>query len=274
MKFLDVHPAFNAGGYFTTNEAPELFARLLGERQFTRGGGICSGGEVALFVLLPRCNEVVLVDHAYHSLTVAFAKFLLLDLLAPQEFLRLLLEESFTVASRQVQQLLKDNEFRIPATLRSHLSISSDPNDGTFSQHGIASLRYEYKNYPDALEALTAARGKLANVTLLHGDLQDLRAYAPLDVLYLSNAMEHSNRDRRSPQLNEFKDVIPAGGILLGTGGGGFGGTRWDSPTGRTVRIDITNVWAELPTAQGRTHWYHRMLQRKQTVPELSEVAS
>src|SRR3990167_2283926 len=76
--------------YKFTNEAPEEYIKLLGERTFQRGAGICSGGEVPLFVLMPRCDEVIAIDHSLGSLAAAYIKVVMLGHLGPKGMLNAL----------------------------------------------------------------------------------------------------------------------------------------------------------------------------------------
>src|SRR3990167_8136610 len=53
-KFIDVHPAYNSSGYIVTNEEPETLRGFIAGKKLKRSGGIASGGEILLSVLLPQ----------------------------------------------------------------------------------------------------------------------------------------------------------------------------------------------------------------------------
>src|SRR5688572_33269006 len=79
VRFED-KATYDTAGYYTTNEEPEVHRELLRGIRVRRAAAIASGGEVALFSVLPHVSrELVLIDHSYQSMAMAMAKAMLLE---------------------------------------------------------------------------------------------------------------------------------------------------------------------------------------------------
>src|SRR5437899_10670379 len=82
MTFEDIHPAYTPTGeqYIVTNEEPDIHRFLLRGKTIKRAAAIAGGGEISLFLLLPRVREeLVSVDHSYAALAAFYVKALLLE---------------------------------------------------------------------------------------------------------------------------------------------------------------------------------------------------
>jgi len=239
--FEDKHPQFNGtSGYTITNEEPELFARMLGKRRFKRAAGIASGGEIPIQVLLPRSDEVLAIDHAYQPLAYSYMKTLMIESLGINKFQKLLLETS----GKYYPELVKlgmELAAMLPEPLNKHLPITS-VNSSFF-----AGMRKEWL----VLRGLRKIDAKLDKLTLIHGDLTDLGQYGQVDCLYISNAIQHTNRTLKAPELADFAPLVVDGGILMGTGNELLSAAL------------LGNAWKPLQNIMGtRTSWQHIIIEK------------
>lgn len=208
--FEDLHPSFNGSTQFRcTNEEMVLHERLLDDAKFEVAGGISGAGEVPIAVLLPRSKKVFAVDHNYGSLAVAYLKALLLDSLGGRGFKALILEQTHTdlaAACRKVQA-------EMPEILR--VQVVWEGDYPTLSSGCYQEIRREWAMIPDTV--VERARRNLANLTLAHGDLRDLRRFWPLECLYVSNAVGEYHTDRYSkvPSLADMAPLVREGGKML-----------------------------------------------------------
>ena len=125
------------------------------------------------------------------------------------------------------------------------------------------------KEVPDDLEAVLPQ--VLGRLTLVHGDLQDVAAEGPFDILYGSNTHEHSGRGGSwskvaagaSPRLGlkSYTELVKPGGHLLATG------TFTYAPN---ALRDHTSNWKQLVTTHAG-NWHHHLLER---LPPVAEVAA
>lgn len=66
--------------YTCPNEDAVTWRQLVGRKKLTRAAGVCSGGEIGLFSILPRVSEeLILVDHSKVPLACAILKSLLIQ---------------------------------------------------------------------------------------------------------------------------------------------------------------------------------------------------
>lgn len=234
--FEDHHAAFNAAsGYHVTNEEVDIYNTLLGRRRFTRMGGIAGGGEVPLFVMLPRADEVIVVDHSYQSLAACYLKAMLLaahGMVGAKD----LFEDGYSKASKDAVEAIKAEA---PASLATYLH-------GYSSYEGSA-IRREWHLAGDRNIKLAAAN--IHKLRLIHGDLQDLAPFGPFDCLYVSNAHDHGNRHQKSPTLTNYAALVTGRGSLL--------------MTGTLYTADGRDLWKDTKTVKGyRTSWEHRLMTR------------
>ena len=205
--FLDVHPAFNgAETYKCTNEEAMAYRVLLNRKSFKTTGAIASSGDVLLSALLPRSEKVYAVDHNNSSIAVAMLKAIMLDQMGVRAFKALLIDQSFNQFYKKASTFVSE----MPPALQSGLTRHGA---SVLNSHDYTDLRREWLNYPDG--ALETSRRRLDAVTFVHGDLQDLAQFGPMDLLYVSNACEHRNRDGKSPTLKYLSPLVREDGTLL-----------------------------------------------------------
>lgn len=209
VTFKDLN-TYNAAysGYQMTNEEPELISKLLKGQKFEKGGGICGGGDLLLQVFLPRCKEMVVVDHSYNSLSATWIKMLLLSTLGPRGFLDLIAQNNYTAGQAAIDKLLKDlsTSVAIPNMLPQVLEYY-------YWNWNEVEMKREWKHATEA--SLTKSLKRLNKLTIIHGDLSDLPK-GELDFIYLSNAFEHINRDGIKP-TDAVLDALKPGGTILNT---------------------------------------------------------
>lgn len=235
-KFEEHCNTFNClTGYQATNEEPILHKMLLHGRRFQRTGGIAGGGEIPIFVLLPVSDQVVVVDHSYASLAITWMKTLLLAKLGARATKALMIEqpyEKFAVVANELKA-------ELPEAMRAHMKLNS---------YSYKEITREWTLISTAL--MEKCRGLLDNLTLLHGDLKDLKAHGPYDLVYLSNALEHTtNRENKAPTVASAVDpLVKPNGLLLQTG-------TWNTA--------VAPGWKLVKALNGtRTAWAHNLLQR------------
>lgn len=206
MEFVDKHTAFNSPTHYdVTNEEPELWNKLLGNKKFARVGAIASSGDVVLLSLLQRTTErLVAIDHSYKSLASAYAKALMLQRYGADELYKLLTE------NKQQDYLTIANAVgnSLPEPIKGYRS--------NFSNYTFVGLRREWGLTPKS--AAKRSKNNLDKLLFVHGDLADLAEYGPLDLLYTSNAHEHSGRDRKVAGIGmipKFLDLLHPDGLLL-----------------------------------------------------------
>lgn len=199
MKFVDHYPTFNASGYAFTNEEPVLFAKALDEsgRTFQRAASICSGGEVPLQIIAPRVQELIAIDHSYAALAAAMTKALLLRHLGAKDFRNHIMNGA---------QFSKDLVTTVQKDLPSVLQQRWRYFDYT-APH--------FQSYWTLEEAhLQTILDSLDKITFVHGDLNDLPNFGTFDLLYISNAWDHTNRERQKLGLS-IKAAAPGALVLL-----------------------------------------------------------
>lgn len=220
---------------------------LLGKRRFDNVGTIASGGEIPLFVMLPRAASVVAVDHSYRSLYVTFMKALLFQSMSLPKLRRLTENaNAYTPFAEACAKL----EHMLPEVLRTkHTMVGTTKNsyNAPITYADYPAIRREIYHTPSA--AVWLGLRNLENLTLIHGDLTDLSGYgAPFDLLYVSNATDHTNRTKLYPKLADWSNLIRDGGFLLSTTQEGVD------------HKDFTKVHS----VQGyRTTWIHCLYERK-----------
>lgn len=260
-KFEDKYPGWDSGGgYKVTNESPEEFVKMLGDRRFPRGASICSGGEVPLFIFLPRCDEVFAIDHALGSLATTWVKALMLSHLGPIGFMNAICGSHKNFMA-EAHNIVSGN---VPEPLQKHVKLAWDGNIVTqysinFSIYDMESIRNEWKLIGD--KTIQQVFERLDRLTLVHGDVvEDLPSYGVFDLLYISNACEHNGRKiyepNYGPRLPNFEPLVNVGGILLATGG------LYNMQEKRGPKV-TNGKWKTLRTNKSdRTSWEHHALER------------
>ena len=236
-KFIDHHPSYTASGFACTNEEPELFNELLGDKKFGRVACIASGGEFLLSVLLHRAEEIIAVDHSYRSLFAAYSKLLLLQQVPYGQVRSMLRNAVYTALRNHLVPLWE----HIPEPIRNHST-----NKYQLSDHDLQQIRREWCADSIFRKVSGAAARR---VTFVHGDLRDVKAlFGTFDLFYASNAAEHIGRDYKSPTFNEFADLLNPGGLLLYT--------RQYGPMNSIAFKEINHI------APIRSSWNHCLAQK------------
>lgn len=203
-KFLEHSDSFDAPlGYVVTNEEPYLFNRILTDTKVQRAACIASSGEVLLSVILHRAQEIVAVDHAYSSLTVAYAKLLLLQRVPIKTIIELLRTENYDALQAHLQAVWD----KVP---KGKYKGCLFDNGGWRQIRGTWCAPY--------FQPPRVTKADVEKVTFVHGDLRDLKAnHNTFDMLYASNAMEHIGRNNTCPKLSDLSNLLNPGGLLLFT---------------------------------------------------------
>lgn len=238
-KFQDIYPSHDQVGYLATNEEPVLFRKLLDKRPVKKAGGIASGGEIPLFVFASGGIETVAVDHSYRALAACLFKIQALARLGPAKTKFLFTEEPF----EKITALVKELSVETPDCLKTALN--------PMSEYNFYEVRREWFYTPLAI--IAKAYKNLSKISLIHGDLSDLKPFGPFDCLYVSNASEHTGRDRKAPNLESFKELVGEDGLLATTSNtyAVYPSTR--PPAG----------WELVKGVKGyRTSWTHTLLRR------------
>lgn len=212
--------------YRVTNEEPEHFIEALDKLapNVPRAGGICSAGEVPLFVLLPRADEVTVIDHAKGSLAVTLAKCAALTEVGPDEFCALLQNDQ-----TKWIDLINGCAAALPPPFR-------PPITGYYNKNILNSCDapgiWAAWSHLVKFNGLAKAVAKLDKLTLIHGDLADLPG--EFDLLYISNALEHTGRSGKAPDCRKLHAQVKKGGYLIMTGG---------SSGDRAIYDQTSNMW-------------------------------
>lgn len=222
--FIDLVPAVPGNSnYWATNEDPSLFVDMLHAQKPTgmwaRGGGICSAGEMPLLLLLPRCRRVFAIDQGMDALACTYMKALALATLGPLGAKELFERDTYIEAKPDLLLL----HAQLPDALKSRIHFS--PNSKASYMNGKYdsfanywhSIRTEW-HFAD-IKLLAKAAARLDKLTLIHGDLLQLAAYGPFDILYTSNAITYSRTCPTPDKLNlaSVQKLIKPGGLLLTT---------------------------------------------------------
>jgi hypothetical protein len=245
MRFEDRHAQHNVTGYTLTNEEPYLHRKLIRGLKFKKIAGIASGGEIPLTVLLPKATDgVIAIDHGYNALATTYMKALLIKELGPAVFSKHLEEANYDELVAMARKL-RD---QLPDRLKVYCS--------SFDRNYISSIRREW--HGTSSSTLEATHRKLEKLTLLHGDLTDLREYGPFDLLYTSNATEHSNRDKKYLKGTDLLPLLKPNGYILTT-------APIVHPELKTIKT-IVGI---------RTQWPHTLIKRVKptSVPSATNTA-
>lgn len=230
--------SYNAGqGYTGTNEEPDVHRRLLKGMSFRRAASISSGGEVALFAILPHVGkELVLFDHSYQALSSSMTRALVLKDLGAKATKALFEsgnQDEITGAFKKVTPLLPEGLKKYPF-----------PQYPT-SYYASADRR-EFHYTP--LSVLRRVWSKLDKLSFVHGDFVDLKDKGPFDLLYISNATSHIGRTNSYPLRENIEALVKPGGYVLSTVNVNEGTHRWG--------------WKQVKIVMGyRTSWPHILYQ-------------
>ena len=201
--------SFNAPGYSCTNEEPERFRELLKGKTFKRVLSICSGGEIPLMILLPRTTkEVIAVDHSERALLATYLKVVILNHYGPKEAIKIL---TGLRSESEVAKVCKVVD-QVPNHLREVKSYNAYPAGVLVYDAGNLNREWKLAREQD----LRATIKKLHLLKLVQGDLMDvLKKYDPFELLYFSNAFEHTGRSGKYPDPRSVERLLGPGGLVL-----------------------------------------------------------
>lgn len=236
LPFEERSKAYNIDlGYWETNEEPELHRKLLKGRTYKRAAAVASGGEISLLTLLPHVEEqLILVDHSYHSLAVSMVKAVLLKQRGARKTKDLFLNNT----RDEILRAFREAAFSLPTRVREGLENNKS------CLYTTNPLRREWNYIP--LIRIEIARKRLPLVSFVHGDFRDLKDDAPFDFLYVSNAFEYSGRLGRT-NWDAVRPLLKVGGELLMT-------------SGSTQQRERPSYVIEIASIRGfRTDWTHSL---------------
>lgn len=191
-------------GYVVTNEDLAQWRNLLGDMKFERGASIVSGGEVLMFMLLPRCESVLGFDHGMRALLATSYKAALLHTSSTvEEFRNCFKPENAQKAFESVKKYIPED------------ILKSEP-----SHYGLHSSSPAYFDQLARVtkEEIEAAKGRLDRVTLAHCDVMDLlKNHEPFDIIYTSNLCDHTNRHNKRWTLDDLAPLVKVGGYMIDT---------------------------------------------------------
>lgn len=199
--------------YACPNEDTSTWREFLKGKRFDRAGGICSGGEVGLWAMLPSVQkELLLIDHSYKPLAYAMVKFMLIRKLGFTHAHKVL---SGLRGWRDLDAHLgKEWWNKLPEKLR--LPEFFTPNKSNFYDNPISKIRYHWQT---ELKGGRFPTSKLPLVRFLHGDFRDLDGQ--FDLFYASNALDGGNGNRydvkSSALVGRVNELVKPGGFVLAT---------------------------------------------------------
>ena len=202
IKFTDVRPEYNGStSHASPNECLVTLRSLLDDLPplMAQGGSIASGGEVPLTVVLPRVEQLKIVDHNYGSLWWTCNKILMIKHLTNEQIVAL-----FKGPQADFTKFLNDLKADNPLSGKYYTDTSKN----------VANTYWLREITPRDLDI---ARERLDQIDVIHGDLRDLGT--KIDLLYVSNALEHCPFD--GPAINGLtqtvKSVVGYRGHIIGT---------------------------------------------------------
>jgi SAM-dependent methyltransferase len=229
MNFEDMHEyPGNSDYYPVPNERLEAWQELLQGLPLYKVAGICSGGEVGLFALLPQVRrELVLVDHSYKSLYFAMVKYLALEKYGAEETYTRLTRatgDEFKALAAEFDGVLPPATCEVWRKRRYDGNAYYDNRTGEEGSDAFSRRAHSVKHMWATLpkERLIKACTKLNKVTFVHGDLTDLATKGKFGLLYLSNALEHNSRTKHHPLLEQIDQLVKPGGHVLTAEAAGF----------------------------------------------------
>jgi hypothetical protein len=272
-KFIDKHPAFKAEGFIKINEEPPYFNLALGSLRFRKSAAIISAGEILLFNILPRSRVVVGIDHSYRSIAITLTKCIMLDKLGPGgmiDFLATSSHNSFVAKAKECAQELPDEALKTAINLAGATTYStySTPVFSFADSAVFYSVRSLWLNQPRRI--IEQVHRRMEQMVLIHGDLQDLKDYGRFDSLYISNALDHTDRhtDRHANvtqrdtmarrMQNWASTVLREDGYLLLTHGSAYNATLPNTEGFATISSGIRGI---------DNNWQYLVLRRGTTAP-------
>lgn len=205
IPFQEIHDYSKPTYYEVPNEDTMVWRDAVKQFPIYRAAAICSAGEVGLLGILPLVRkELVLVDHSRKSLYIAVVKYMLLREKGWKETRRLLIDAKPLERWAAVQEILP----LLPPTLRD--AFTQHHNDNPFSWCNEFGATWK----PIPTRVIRKAASKLERVQFQQADLNDLIEQGPFDLLYISNAQDHSGRNG-VPILSQLAQAVKPGRYLM-----------------------------------------------------------
>lgn len=203
MNFQDLHEYDGHMTYPASNENLSSWKEALAGIQVERAAGICSGGEVSFFCVLPLVKEqLVLIDHSYASLYYALGKHHVIEKYSGKKACELF---------RGTHPSYDRRGYKLPNPLKVEFDAANkDLPTKDCGRHGSFGLSGIWQHITP--EEVTNFKRNRKKVSFLHGDINDLADLGPFDLLYLSNALDYSGRDGDTFQIDK---IVKPGGYVM-----------------------------------------------------------
>lgn len=211
MNFKDLHEYDANMTYPACNEYLPSWHEALDGIEVERAAGICSGGEVSFFCVLPHVKkQLVLIDHSYSSLYYAFGKYHAIEQYSAKEVKELLCKANnfrgtynnfgpYVPAKNPVKELFDKANEKLPTANKTKRS--------GWNSYGLVPIW----NTIDPKEITNFKRNR-SKVSFLHGDINDLVDLGPFDLVYLSNALDYTGRDNTHDF--QIEKIVKPGGYV------------------------------------------------------------
>ena len=245
MKFEDKNEFQGMTHYPVCNESVRRWREVLKDVSVKVGAGIAGGGEISLFSVLPSVTEkLVLVDHSYVSLWALIGKYKSIGKLGPEKALKLLQSPpvvtkggGYNINGQRVKggqynqygefidsnpyshKLVKPQEELYACFLEANKGIATETD--RMEECGwwpLPELHHRWQEITvEDLETLLKNENDV-DLQVYHGDISDLVEHAPVDLLYLSNALQYNGRNGKEFKLGE---IVQKGSLVAYTGNSG-----------------------------------------------------
>lgn len=244
LKFEDKNEYQGTTHYPVANESVRRWREVLKDVKVKVAAGIAGGGEISFFGILPSVSEkLVLVDHSYVSLWALVGKYGTIETLGPEKAVKLLQMAPATVhgggyneAGKRVKgglynrygEMVDNNPFshKLVGTTQELYSCFLAANKGTptetdrMEECGWWPLHDMHTRWGEiTVEDCEGLLKSEVDLQVYHGDISDLVEHAPVELLYLSNALQYNGRNGKDFKLGE---IVQKGALLAYTGSAGY----------------------------------------------------
>lgn len=214
IDFEDLNTYNGLTAFPICNESIEIWREGLEGISVENAAGICSGGEVSFFAILPSVTgQLQLIDHAYVALYYAIGKYHAIEKLGAEEAYKAFVQGDMTILS--------------PLFKGANEGLPTKPDNGYDSYRTCDSygLKRYYKSVSQ--ETFETFQENKKRVKFLHGDICDLAERGPFDLLYISNALDYAGRN--GEYAYPIDKIVKPGGIVCYTGASRYGSSRYGS---------------------------------------------
>lgn len=287
FKFEDKNGFQGQTHYPVANESCQRWKEVLKNIKVKTAGGIAGGGEISLFGILPSVSEkLVLVDHSYISLWALIGKFGTIEKLGAEKAVNLMRTPApinivrsggYNAAGRRVKggQYNQYGEFVGDMNPYSHLLTEPtkelyacflEANKGLVTETdrmeecGYWPLQALSQRWQEVeVEDCEALLNSKVELQVCHGDISDLTEHAPLELLYLSNALQYAGRNGKEFKIGE---IVEKGAYIAYTGSSDpYYGTRSTAKTVTLGGVKCTLVSATRPSTPADGSWTYSLAQ-------------